>query len=79
MNLAVGFNPRNRAKNNRRRVAPVENQGWQTHIRRCFITSFSARNTDGIFIATEIEGRIWAFMGGIALTHYMTAIQVRRN
>ena len=36
---------------------------------------FGTKNRED-FIATEIEGRVWAYLGGVARKHKMTALQV---
>lgn len=36
---------------------------------------FSTKNRED-FIAPEIEGRVWAYIGGVARKHKMTALQV---
>ena len=36
---------------------------------------FSTKNREPL-IAQEIEGRVWAYIGGIARKHRMTALQV---
>jgi putative transposase len=74
MNLAVGFNPRKASHNDPRRVATPE-QMANTYSSLFLHVVFTTKHRER-WIHTEIENRVWAYIGGIARTHKLTAIQV---
>lgn len=74
MNVAVGLNPRTISYKISRRFATIEPMA-NTFSQIYFHIVFSTKNRVD-FIRPEIESRIWAYIGGIARKHKMTAIQV---
>jgi putative transposase len=77
--VAVDFNPRNWCKICSRRVATIENLStinMANTFSQCFYhIVFSTKNRAN-FISPAIEGRVWAYIGGIARKHHMTTLQV---
>jgi len=80
MNLAVGFNPRLQAKKFLRRVATVDPSEEKENMANTYTALyyhivFSTKNRV-THIKPEVESRVWAYIGGVARAHKMTALQV---
>jgi putative transposase len=76
----MGFNPRLRAEHFPRRVATVEpieeaENMANTYTALHYHVVFSTKNRVA-YIKPEIESRVWAYIGGVARAHKMTALQV---
>lgn len=75
MNLAVCFNARNTKRKRRasrqRRLKIMAN----TFSNLFYHLVFSTKNREN-FITKDIENRVWAYLGGIARKHKLTALQI---
>ncbi|HLA96581.1 MAG TPA: IS200/IS605 family transposase [Pyrinomonadaceae bacterium] len=60
---------------NRIASATPEFLPWQIRIQLFYHLVFSTKNREN-FISQAIEDRVWAYIGGVARKHKMTAIQV---
>ena len=65
-------------KTKRRRVATIERKSLPrptTYTSLHYHFTFSTKNREP-WITTDIENRVWAYIGGVARAHKMTALQV---